>query len=189
MKRFSIAGLGAVALIAGVTFSNQIPVVANIFESGIAIAQRAKEGQVDLHLKAERKIVGKDAEGKRKVSWQELQNGATVEPGEVLRYSVNGANNGNKAVKNLAINQAIPKGMIYVLNSATVNANVGAEITYSINGGKTYVKNPTIKVKLEDRTVENRPAPDTAYTHIRWKFGESLPGQAGVDVTFQVEVR
>lgn len=189
MKRFSIAGLGAIALIAGVTFSNQIPVVANIFEGGVAIAQSAKQGQVQLRLKAERKLVRKDAEGKNKVTWQELQNGATVEPGEVLRYSINGANNGNKAVKNLAINQPIPQGMVYVLNSATVNANAGAEITYSINGGKTYVKNPTVQVKLEDGTVETRPAPDTAYTHIRWKFGESVPEQAEVDGTYQVRVR
>lgn len=189
MKRVSIASLGAVALIAGMTFSSQIPVVANIFQSGAAIAQNAKKGQVQLRLKAEKKIVQKDAQGKKKVTWQELSNGAKVQQGEVLRYSVSGANNGTKAVNNLAINQPIPKGMSYVLNSATVNSKAGAQITYSINGGKTYVKNPTVQVKLPDGTVETRPAPDTAYTHIRWNFGKSVPAKATVDGTYQVRVR
>ena len=189
MKRVGIASLSTVALIAGITFSNQIPVVANIFESGAAVAQNAKKGQVQLRLKAEKKIVTQDAQGQRKVTWQELSNGAQVQQGEVLRYSVSGANNGEKAVNNLAINQPIPRGMAYVLNSATVNQKDGAQITYSINGGKTYVKNPTIKVKLADGTVETRPAPDTAYTHVRWNFGKSVPGKGTVNGTYQVRVR
>ncbi len=189
MKRFSIASLSAVALIAGITLSNQIPVVANIFQSGTAVAQNAKKGQVQLRLKAEKKIVSKDAQGKTKVTWQELSNGAQVQRGEVLRYSISGANNGSKAVNNLAINQPIPKGMAFVLNSATVNSNTGAQITYSINGGKTFVKNPTVQVKLADGTVATRPAPDTAYTHVRWNFGKSVPAKASVNGTYQVKVR
>lgn len=189
MKRFSIASLSAVALIAGMTFTSQIPVVANIFEGGAAVAQNAKKGQVQLRLKAEKKIVTQDAQGNRKVTWQELSNGAQVGQGEVLRYSVSGANNGEKAVNNLTINQPIPRGMAYVLNSATVNEKTGAQITYSINGGKTYVKNPTVEVKLADGTVETRPAPDTAYTHVRWNFGKSVPGKGRVNGTYQVRVR
>jgi uncharacterized repeat protein (TIGR01451 family) len=189
MKRVSIASLGAVALIAALTLSNQIPVVANIFQDGAAVAQNAKKGQVQLRLKAEKKIVKTDAQGNRRVTWQELPNGAQVQRGEVLRYSVSGANNGEKAVNNLAINQPIPRGMAYVLNSATVNENTGAQITYSINGGKTYVKNPTVEVKLADGTVETRPAPDTAYTHVRWNFGKSVPGKSAVNGTYQVRVR
>lgn len=189
MKRVSIASLGAVCLIAGAAFSSQIPVVANVFEGGAAIAQNAKKGQVQLRLAAAKKVVSKDAQGNRKVSWNGLNNGAQVQPGDVLRYSVTGANNGNKAVKNLAINQPIPPGMIYVRNSATVNSNAGAKITYSIDGGKTYVANPTVQVKSENGQVETRPAPDTAYTHIRWKFGNSVPAQAKVEGTYQVRVR
>jgi uncharacterized repeat protein (TIGR01451 family) len=189
MKRVSIASLGAVALIAGAAFSSQIPVVANVFESGAAVAQNAKKSQVQLRLEAEKKVVSKDAQGKQKVSWQGLKDGAQVQPGDVLRYSVTGANNGNKAVKNLAINQPIPKGMIFVRNSATVNSNTGAKITYSINGGKTYVTNPTVQVKLANGQTETRPAPDTAYTHVRWNFGDSVPAKSAVNGTYQVKVR
>ncbi len=188
MKRVSIS-LGAVALIAGMTFSSQIPVVANIFQGGVAIAQNAKKGQVNLRLKAEKKIVTKDAQGKRKIIWQQLSNGAQVERGEVLRYLITGANNGEKPVKNLAINQKVPRGMVYVLNSATVDKNIEAEITYSIDGGKNYVKNPTVEVKLADGTVETRPAPDTAYTHLRLKFLKPIPGKGIFNGTYQTKVK
>ncbi|WP_414621399.1 hypothetical protein [Calothrix sp. CCY 0018] len=188
MKRFSIAGLGAIALIAGATFSTKIPVVANIFENGVAIAQDAKKGQVQLQLEAEKKVV-QNAQGKQKVAWQPLKGKVMVQPGDVLRYSVTGANNGDKAIKNLTINQPVPRGMVYVVNSTTVNANSGAEITYSINGGKTFVKNPTVQVKLANGDVETRPAPDTAYTHIRWNFGKSVAASSAVKGTYQMKVR
>ena len=189
MKRVSIASLGAVALIAGATFSSQIPVIANVFEGGTAVAQSARKSQVQLRLEAEKKVVSKDAQGKTKVTWQGLKDGAQVQPGDVLRYSVTGANNGTKAVKNLAINQPIPKGMVYVLNSATVNSNAGAKTTYSIDGGKTYVQNPTVQVRLANGQTETRPAPDTAYTHIRWNFGSSVSAKTAVKGTYQVKVR
>ncbi len=189
MKRVSIASLGAVALIAGATFSSQIPVVANVFQGGTAVAQSAQKSQVQLQLEAEKKVVSKDAQGKQKVTWQGLKDGAQVQPKDVLRYSVTGANNGNKAVKNLAINQPVPRGMVYVLSSATVNANSGAKITYSIDGGKTYVTNPTVQVKLANGQTETRPAPDTAYTHVRWNFGDSVAAKAAVKGTYQVKVR
>ena len=188
MKRVSITSLGAVALIAGAAFSSQIPVVANVFQSGAAIAQNAQKGQVELQLEADKKTV-QTVNGERKVAWQPLKGNVTVQPGEILRYSVTGANNGNKAVKNLTINQPVPKGMILVLNSATVNASSGAKITYSIDGGKSYVKNPTVQVKLANGQTETRPAPDSAYTHVRWNFGESVAAKAAVKGTYQVKVR
>ncbi len=157
IKHGSFVGLSALAIIATISFSNAIPAVTNAFSGGIANAQNAKKSQVQLRLEAEKKIVGKDAQGNRKVTWQGLKDGAQVQPGDVLRYSVSGANNGTKAVKNLAINQPIPRGMSFLLNSATVNANSGAQITYSINDGKTFVKNPTVQVKLADGTVVTRP--------------------------------
>ena len=51
------------------------------------------------------------------------------------------------------------------------------------------MKNPTVQVKLANGQTETRPAPDTAYTHIRWNFGKSVPAQAKVKGTYQVRVR
>ena len=189
LKKYSIASLSAIALIASISFSGQIPVIANIFQGEAAIAQNAaKKGQVQLRLEVEKKVV-KTVNGEQKVSWLPLEGEAKVQRGEVLRYRVTGANNGDKAVKNLAINQPVPKGMEYVLKSATVNKKEGAQITYSIDGGKSFVENPTVKVKLENGEVETKPAPASAYTHARWKFGESVAAKASVEGSFQVTVR
>ncbi|KST70480.1 hypothetical protein BC008_45125 [Mastigocoleus testarum BC008] len=190
MKHGSIAGLGALALIASISFSGQIPVVANLFSGESAIAQNSIEkGQVQLNLQVEKKVIKTTANGERKVSWETLKGKAQVQPGDVLRYRVNGGNNGDKAVKNLAINQPIPEGMEYVLKSATVEQNKGAKITYSIDGGKTFVENPTVKVKLENGEVETRPAPAEAYTHARWNFGESVGAKSSVEGSVQVTVK
>ena len=188
MKRFSIAGLGAIALIVTVPFVTQIPVVANLFHSD-AIAQNAEaKGQVQLRLEAEKKVV-QQVDGKQKESWQPLQGKVVVQPGDVLRYTLSGANNGDRAVNNLTMNQPIPKGMVYVLNSASVNANNGAKITYSIDNGRSFVENPTVKVTLPNGKVETRPAPASAYTHIRCNFGTSIAAKAIVKGTYQAQVR
>ncbi|MDJ0795367.1 MAG: hypothetical protein QNJ51_00820 [Calothrix sp. MO_167.B12] len=189
MKRFSIAGLGVVAFIASVSFATQIPVIANLLPGGSAIAQNAKKGVVQLRLDAAKKMVAKDAQGKQKVTWKALEGQATVQPGDILRYTVSGANNGDKAVKGLVINQPIPQGMKYVLKSATVNANKGAKITYSIDAGKNFVENPTIKVRQEDGTFKTVPAPAEKYTNIRWNFGESVAAKGAVKGTYQLQVR
>lgn len=188
MKRLSIAGLGAVALIASVSFTNQLPLIANIWQSGAAIAQNAKKGQVELRLEAAKKIM-QQVQGKQQVSWQALQGKATVQPGDVLRYTVTGANNGERGVKNLAIKQPVPKGMMFVLNSATVEGAANAEITYSIDGGRNFVERPTVQVTLPNGKTETRPAPATVYTHVRWKFAKELPAKATVKGTYQVQIR
>ncbi|MDJ0735194.1 MAG: hypothetical protein QNJ47_14210 [Nostocaceae cyanobacterium] len=189
MKRSSIIGIGAIAFVASAAFATQIPVVANFLPGGSAIAQNAKKGQVKLELKAAKKIVQQNKAGKQEVSWKALEGNVAVQPGDVLRYTVTGANNGDKPVKNLAINQPISKGMKYVLNSATVDQNKGAKIVYSINGGKTFVENPTVQVKLPNGELETRPAPAEAYTHVRCQFGESVAAKANVNCAYQAEVR
>ncbi|WP_088243317.1 DUF11 domain-containing protein [Calothrix rhizosoleniae] len=189
MKRFSIAGLSAVALVASVAFATQIPVVANFLPGGSAIAQNAKKGVVKLRLDAAKKVVVQDAQGKQKVNWKVLAGQATVQPGDVLRYTITGSNNGEKAVKGLVINQPIPQGMKYVLKSATVNDVKGAKITYSIDKGKSFVENPTIKVKQKDGTFKTVPAPAELYSNIRWKFGDSVAAKGAVKGTYQLQVR
>lgn len=189
MKRVSIASLSAVALVASVAFATQIPVVANFLPGGSAIAQNAKKGVVKLRLDAAKQLITKDAQGQQKVTWKALEGQATVKPGDILRYTVSGSNNGDKAVKGLVVNQPIPQGMKYVLKSATVNANKGAKITYSIDKGKSFVENPTIRVRQEDGTFKTVPAPAEQYTHIRWKFGESVAAKSAVKGTYQLQVR
>jgi uncharacterized repeat protein (TIGR01451 family) len=188
MKNFSITTFRAASVIATLPLFTQIPVIGNIFQPGTAIAQNSQKPSVQLRLEVAKKVV-LQVDGKEKISWQSLQDKGVVQPGDVLRYTVAGINNGKTAVKNLNINQPVPKGMIYVLNSASVEGNKGVKIIYSIDGGRSFVENPTVKVSLPNGKVETRPAPASAYTHIRWKIDSEFPANAVVKGIYQVAVK
>jgi uncharacterized repeat protein (TIGR01451 family) len=187
MQRVSLAGLGAIALIATAPFVGQIPGIANVWHSGSAVAQNIKnQGQIQLRLEAEKQVVAKDQQGKQSQKWEPLKGQVTVRPGDVLRYTLTGENKSDRPVKNLTLNQPIPKGMVYVLKS--VNAANNAKVVYSIDGGRSFVENPTVKVTLPDGKVETRPAPAIAYTHIRLQI-PSLAAKTTVKATYQTQVR
>jgi uncharacterized repeat protein (TIGR01451 family) len=153
------------------------------------LAQAVKpKPQVKLALSADKKVVQKDAQGKETVSWQSVQDKATVQPGDVVRWTINVKNEGSSGAEKLVIPQPLPKGMTYMLNSANFSSGKGA-ITYSIDGGKTYVAKPTIQVKLPDGKVETRPAPAERYTHIRWALDGAIAPKQAVTVSYQAQVR
>lgn len=187
MKRTTIAGLATVTLLSIAAVANTIPGASGIFGKDSVIAQNIqKQQKLQLTLGAEKQIMTKDIQGKQKVSWQSLQGKATVQPGDVLRYTLTGQNISDKAIKNLTLNQPIPKGMVYVIKSA--NTDKAAKITYSIDGGKSFVENPTVQVKMADGKVVNQPAPATAYTHISWNF-DSAAAKSAVKGAYQLQVR
>ncbi|MCM0592985.1 MAG: hypothetical protein HEQ35_28865 [Gloeotrichia echinulata IR180] len=187
MKRFSISALGAFALIATVPFVSQIPGVPNIWHSDSAIAQNVnRQGQIQLRLEAEKQVIAQNQQGKQSKTWQPLKGQAVVQPGDLLRYTLNSENQSDRLVKNLTLNQPIPRGMVYVLKSA--NALNEAKISYSINGGRNFSDNPTIKVTLANGKVETQPAPATAYTHIRF-YVPSVAGKTTFTATYQTQVR
>lgn len=189
MKRASIISLGTLALLSAVAFGGEMPVVANPWNSATAIAQNLQpKSNVDLLLTAQKRIIQKDAEGKQKISWQELQGNVTVTPGEVLRYKVTGANKSDRPVKNLVLTQPIPQRTAYILNTVTVN-HPGAIVTYSIDKGKTFVAKPIIKIKLSNGKVETQPAPAEMYTHVRWNFAQPINPKTAVSAAYQVKVR
>jgi len=187
MNRVSIAGIGAIALIATVPFISQIPGIANVWHSGSAIAQNVKiQGQMQLRLEAEKQVVTQDQQGKQSKTWQSLKGQAVVQPGDVLRYTLSGENKSDRQLKNLTLNQPIPQGMQYVLKSANITNN--AKITYSIDGGRSFVENPTIKVTLPNGKVETKPAPASIYTHIRLLV-PAVAAKTIVKATYQTQVR
>lgn len=189
MKRFFIASLGTLAVIATIPFVGEMPVLANLREAGTAIAQNIqRQPQFQLALGAQKKVVQKDQQGKEQITWQTLQGNVVVQPGDVIRYIVTGKNNSDRAVKNLVVTQPIPQKTAYVLNSATFKNN-GVNVTYSIDNGKSFVAKPTVRVKLANGKVETRPAPTDLYTHVRWKFAESIAPAAAVNAAYQVKIR
>ena len=186
MKRWSL-GLGAVALLAAAPFLASAPVMASLQKAGETIAETLRRPDVKLQLAAEKQVVEQDLAGQTKTSWKPLEGKVTVQPGDVLRYTVAGHNAGKSGAKNLAITQPIPQAMAYVLGSAT-NDN-RAQTIYSIDNGKSFVENPTVQVTLADGTVATRPAPAEAYTHVRWQFTNAVNPDTTVQANYQAKVR
>jgi uncharacterized repeat protein (TIGR01451 family) len=173
-KRFALVTVmaGAIALSAPL---NQIPVIGQAFDAAIAIAQNAQRPDVKLNLMVERR------------DGDEWQSGSinNARPGDVLRYNLKGKNQGNRAANNFTLTQVIPSRTTYVAQSATGNA----QITFSIDKGKTYSPQPMIVTKRADGTTESRPAPAETYTHVRWKFQNTIEPGANVSAFYQVRVR
>lgn len=111
----------------------------------------------------------------------------SVAPGDVVEYVLAYVNRGNEAATDAAIEDPIPKGTVYVANSAT---GEGAEITFSSDGGRTFA--PAVKLTYEYRlpsgAVEKRVATPDEYTHVRWTLKRVEPGATG-KVAFRVKVK
>ena len=181
---YQLLGIGTFGLIVAFPTFNYLPATAN--SNPISIIAQAKKPEIILNLAVAKKTIKVTVDGGKKVHWQDLGDNATVAPGDVLRYTVTGENTGNSPAENLAITQPIPRQMTYKLDSAA--SLDGAEITYSINNGETFVAIPKIKIEAEDGSVVQSPAPPEAYTHIRWKFNSVSPEKAA-NATYEVRVR
>lgn len=156
--------------------------------SDTLLVQRPQQQPVQLLLSAELKQVKKDNSGKEIIAWNPLPNNAQVQPQSILRYTVTAQNNTSRSMRNLVVSQPVPDGMVYVLATATRPETRGAKVDFSIDGGKSFTDKPVIKVREQGKVVE-KPAPAEAYTHVRWNFGESLPANSKVLVSYQVRVK
>jgi uncharacterized repeat protein (TIGR01451 family) len=181
--------IGAAALVVGAVLPvNGAPAIAQVFNAGSTIAQNIlQQPKVELNLRAEQQVIQKNAKGETVKSWAASSDKVKVKSGDVLRFTVTGKNQGNKAAEKFAITQPVPRGTVFVLNSA--QASTAAAVTYSLDQGKSFTANPMVKVTLPDGRVEEKPAPAEAYTNIRWNVGAALAPMAIVDAAYQVAVR
>lgn len=111
----------------------------------------------------------------------------TVEPGEILIYTVRYANTGNEKAANVAVTNPVPAGTSYIADTAT---GAHATILFSVDGGKTY-KQPsllTYEVVTPVGQTQRLRATPGRYTHIRWVLKQVLPGEKGT-VGFKVKVK
>lgn len=186
MKRKFAFGLGILAAAAMIPIATSTPVFAELAQAGEAIVQTILQPKVKLVLGVQKQVVSKDAEGNELINWQNLEGNVSVKPGDVLRYMLSSENAGDKPAENLVLTQPIPNQTAYIADSAMAN---GADLTFSIDGGKTYSAEPTIEVTLPDGSVEQRPAPAETYTHVRWDYGKSLEPLASVRAVYEVAVK
>lgn len=178
-----ILGISTLGLVITLPLINH-PVQASFPQVSQIVAQA--QPTVKLNLTAAKKTIVVTAGEEKQVKWESLDEGAVVNPGDILRYTVSSENAGTNPANNLTITQPIPEQMVYELDTATSQNQ--AEVVYSIDNGKTFVAKPTITITTEDGETIEKPAPPETYTHIRWKFG-SLSPEAGLTAMYEVKVQ
>ncbi|MEO1573406.1 MAG: hypothetical protein AAFU65_00415 [Pseudomonadota bacterium] len=121
---------------------------------------------------AEKEVRTVNADGDVKTTMQPAE---AVVPGDEVVYTVTFANEGDEPATNIVVTDPVPEQMRYVENSAF---GPGTEITFSVDGGKTFAARDDLAVS--DARGNTRPARASDLTHIRWGFRQVLaPGERG----------
>lgn len=157
--------------------------ILNTLSTALLIALFSSQVFADITLKttAEIEVKQTDTSGKVKISRIPAN---TVIPGNEVIYTIKARNTGNQNADNVIVTNPVPVQMRYVDGSAS---GEGADITFSVDGGKSYAKPDKLTVK--DKDGNSKPATASDYTNVRWIFNFALkPGQEAA-VWFRAEVR
>ncbi len=136
-----------------------------------ALAPSAMADGLVATQSVERVIVEKSADGKETVRFGPADR---VAPGDEVFYNLDFINDSSDPATNVKLVMPVPTEVAYVENSAT---GEGAEIAFSIDGGKTFTQRGALTVSIDG---EERLAKADQITHIRWSYSEDIaPGAKG----------
>lgn len=141
--------------------------------AGNALLARAQT--VELVTKAEKEIEVVE----KGVKVKKLSPPLKMVPGDEVLYTVTYANKTAKPAEKVAVTNPVPKHTRYKDGSA---AGEGADITYSVDGGKVFATPDKLIVTVKDKSGKDvaRSAGAADYTHIRWVLKQNVaPGQSG----------
>jgi uncharacterized repeat protein (TIGR01451 family) len=169
MKRLFSTTFALTALATTIVIGGSLPVISQLTQPALAQTAIAPKPLV-LKLSQAKKVA--DKKGFKLVPITKAL------PGDVIVYSIAANNISTKPINKLVINQKIRPGTSYVLSSATPVK--GTELTFSIDGGKTYTTAPLIAKK---------PAPATSYTNVRWAFVGSVAPKSQNALSYEVRIR
>jgi len=137
--------------------------------------------EIQLTTVAEVEITETTSQGKKIVKRQAAK---TVVPGSEVIYTITAKNTGNEPADNIVVTNPIPKQTVYIDGSAF---GAGTNISFSVDGGKSYGKAKQLTVK--DAKGKSRAATAEDYTNVRWTFQFDLkPGQEA-PVWYRVRVK
>lgn len=173
MFKFSIVILTSLGMITATLIAPQFPLQAQVRRVRNCIDPLPIAKRVILTLKADKQVI-KD----KKEIFEPITGKASVRPGDIIKYTVVAKNNSRCPLKNLILKQPIPKRTNYLKDSAM--AIDGAELLFSIDGGKTFVAKPMIGTEV---------APANDYNYLRWKFIGRMPANAQVKTTYKLQVK
>lgn len=135
-----------------------------------------------IAVKTIAEVASKHAEGGRETS--KLVPADRVVPGDEVIYTLVVRNTGAAAVALPAITKAIPEHMVYIGDSAV---GPGAEVSYSVDGGRTFDRAENLVVQGADG--QPRPAVAADITHIRWQLKNGLKSNSVAFVRFRALVK
>lgn len=110
-----------------------------------------------------------------------------VKTGEILDWTINSENSGNGAARDYKASSRIPAGTAFVEGSAKGEGS--PEVTYSIDGGKTYWNVPTIAERQADGSVKKVAAPVNMYTNVSYQWADPLAPGGHVIASYKVRVK
>ena len=143
-------------------------------------ADAQDKGHIELTTVAEIEKVVVNETGEKETM---LVPAAKVLPGDEVIYRITYRNISDKPVENIVITDPVPEHMFYKGGSAS---GEGMEITFSIDGGKTYDTPDKLIKTLDDGSKVMAEASE--YTNISWAMKRDLqPGEKG-EVSFWAEL-
>ena len=146
------------------------------FAAGLLVLPAtANEGPaLRVGMQVEREVARPAPSGKVEVRTEPVERASR---GDVLLYTLQIVNDGPGPALDARVDDPIPSGTVLVPDSA---GGEGARITFSVDGGKTFVTYPAVRpVAGPDGVVRDQPVAPQEYTHVRWTLTDPLdPGQA-----------
>ncbi len=115
-----------------------------------------------------------------------VEKAGSVNPGEVINYTIISNNEGSGSARDYKTTGPIPARTIYVDGSAKAE---GASAIYSIDGSKSYSSNPMIDQQQPDGSIKKVPAPLSMYTHVRFEWNDPLAADSQTTASYQVRVK
>jgi uncharacterized repeat protein (TIGR01451 family) len=149
------------------------------FLSVSALAGTAPKLSLEMTAQKEVKVL---KDGKEVV---ETRPAKTMSAGETMLYTITYTNAGDSDAMNAVVSDPVPQGTVYIPGSAS---GAGAQVAFSIDGGKTFQKTPKqVVTGPGGRKVERDAAPEM-YTNIRWTVKKIGPKKSG-SVSFKAKVK
>ncbi len=132
----------------------------------LAIMTMTAQAEVTISSQSYQKVVKK-----KKAKWVKATK---VVPGTVVRYINTLKNKGKETAENLVVVNAVPEHMEYMNGTAVSSSK--SNVTYSVDGGKTFAKPKKLYVK-DKKTKKRRRAKASEYTTIKWVVAKLNSGK------------
>jgi uncharacterized repeat protein (TIGR01451 family) len=151
------------------------------FASAVAaqVADAGARGDIEVTTIVEKIVETQPGGGRPDLVPLDVEN-----TGDEVVCTVAFENKSSRSVDNVRITNPIPPRMRYLENSAF---GPGADVLYSVDGGRTYGKPSELVVATEDGISHVASASD--YTHIRWLLKAPLEAGAKGFARFRAVLR